>query len=166
MASTFIPIQTITTSTSPTSITFNSIPQTYKHLCLIGNLNNTASANLKIAINSDTGTSYLYGEILMAGTATMKQYKSLASIYGFGNSEVWTSAMSALEVWIPNYVTTSLQKPFLYRTSAMDYSSLGSQTSTWGGGQWTSTNAITSISIYTTSGTLSNGSNVTIYGLA
>lgn len=102
----------------------------------------------------------------MAGTATMKQYKSLASIYGFGNSEVWTSAMSALEVWIPNYVTTSLQKPFLYRTSAMDYSSLGSQTSTWGGGQWTSTNAITSISIYTTSGTLSNGSNVTIYGLA
>jgi hypothetical protein len=165
MASTFIAIQTITTSTSPNSVSFTSIPQTYKHLCVIANLSSNATDAIKLQFNSDTATNYKWGEIYMGGTATMKQYKGYPSNYSLGNSELTDNQFGALELWIPNYVS-SAYKPYLYRNSCMVYNSLGSQASSWGGGQWDNTTAINSVTIAMNSGAFRNGTNITLYGLA
>ena len=166
MASTFIAIQTITTSSSPASVTFSSIPQTYKHLCLISNINNTDSNQIRMFFNSSTSNFYRYGEMNFSGTSTPRQYRGSVTSFSLGNSEVWTSNMSAMEIWIPNYVSTDISKSYLYRCTAMDASSLGSNTGTYGGGQWDTVDAITSIQIKPDSGTINNGSNFTLYGLA
>jgi hypothetical protein len=70
---TFVPIQTYTLSTTQTSITFNSIPNTYQDLVIIGRgirtIANSGSNNVRMWFNGDTGSNYNYSLTYGAGSS-------------------------------------------------------------------------------------------------
>jgi hypothetical protein len=162
MAATFIAIQTITTTTTPISITFSSIPQTYKHLCLIGNIKATEDTSLNMFINGNTSGVYRFGEMNFSGSVDPAGYKGGSVTTGLGQTYLGT-ATSAQEIWIPNYVSTNLSKSYLYRNTSIDGAS--SNRGSYGFGQTDEVGAITSIAFTLSFGTYVNGSNITLYGL-
>lgn len=163
MASTFIPIQTITTTTSPTSITFSSIPQTYKHLCLIQNVNPSTGTEQKMFINNNTTAVYRFGEMNFTGSAAPTQYRGSSTTSSLGQTQLNQNVMSGVEIWIPNYVSTNLSKSYLYRSTSVD--NAGSNSGSYGFGQMDEVGAISSLAFTLSSGTYNNGSNITLYGL-
>jgi len=164
MASTFIAIQTITTSTSPSSITFSSIPQTYKHLCIIENVSASTETEQKMFVNANTSAVYRYGEMNFSSTAAPAQYRNSGTTNSLGNTTLKTNVMSGVEIWIPNYVSTDLSKSYLYRATSID--NTGSNTGSYGFGQMDEVGAISSLTFTISSGTYNNDSNITLYGLA
>jgi len=171
MAGTFIAIQTIRTTTSPSAITFSSIPQTYKHLCFIANIGCTSSGNMRTFINgqtvNDPNQYHKYTELNFGGSAAPAQYRQLTSgNISLGNTEIGDNNLAAIEIWIPNYSSTLRKKSYFYRGTRMVYNSSYDHSDTYGGGEWGLTDAITSYSFTAPSAaTIINSSNITLYGL-
>lgn len=139
------------------SITFSAIPGTFKHLKLVGQFN-TASGNLLIQFNGDSTTGHYsyqvsYGNTITPSTAFNASTTGI--LVGFPAGSV--------EVDIPGY-TGSLQ---LNVVSKFAWCIAGGTNlfSGVGGGAWTGTLPVTSI-------TLSTGANMTagtifsLYGLS
>jgi hypothetical protein len=62
---TYTPLATVTLGTSAASVTFSSIPATYRDLILVTNL--LGDFSLDIRLNGDTG--FNYGEVAMNGSS-------------------------------------------------------------------------------------------------
>jgi hypothetical protein len=152
ITSSYESIATVTVGSGGTStITFSSIPSTYKHLQirysghLEGNANDYAS--LWMQFNSDTGANYSYHRLYGTGSAA--------------SSDAATSQTRALTTWIPDNATQSLS----YGASVIDildyqntnkYKTIrdlggfdlnGSGIVALFSGLWMSTSAISSISL-------------------
>jgi hypothetical protein len=173
MAGTFIAIQTIRATTSPNAITFSNIPQTYKHLCFIANIGCDQSGNMRTFINGQTvddpNQYHRWGEMNFGGSAAPAQYKNLTnSNISLGNTEIGDSnRLAAIELWYPNYSSTTSKKSYFYRGTRQVYNSAYDHSDTYGGGQWDLTAAITSYTFKAPAGTvITTGSNITLYGLA
>lgn len=165
MASTYDAISTYTVSGgATTTITFDSIPQTYTDLVLI--FRNVIGGNYgaNFRYNNDSASNY-------------------ESIYHFGqNSSVFTNQSAATthggiasglheyaESWIniQNYTATNM-----YKTHFARMTGAGDDSNPWSTrdvrswlqvGQWRSTSAITRIDFYATGFTA--GSTLTLYGI-
>lgn len=163
-------IQTITlTNSSTAAISFTSIPQTYKHLMIIANLNSQgASNNVVIKFN---GSSTSYGANHRLGGNNTSTYADTFSATGGGilggttsGSSTNTSAFGTHWIFIPNYSSTSLHKFVLGDggpTQNMgDYHNMAS-------GRWENTSAITQVDLsnYGTFPNFTSGSTATLYGI-
>jgi hypothetical protein len=157
-----IAMATVTNTSTPT-ITFNSIPQTYKHLELRMSYNNlTGLDNMKMVLNGTTGPSWwhlLYGD---GSTASGSNSDVNASgIFGiqFGRSD--TSQYAGV-VSIPNYTNTTNKKTVRY---------LGGHDMNGSGGTWMTSNyfntsaAITSIALSFVSYNFAPGTVISLYGI-
>ena len=161
-------ISTVTVgSGGSSSISFSSIPSTYKHLQIrfIGKstLSGTSGADFALQFNSDTASNY-----------------NGHQLYGDGSSAAAgvTDGTSSLYIgWIPRAGVT----PFGgYVTDILDYTntnknktirSLGGWDNNGAGfvifrsGLWRSTSAVTSITIIQPSGNIAEGSSFALYGI-
>jgi len=138
---TYIPLQTITLGSSASSVTFASIPQTYRDLVLVmfsKSVGSPTAANLKIWFNGDTGSNY--SNLRMYGNGS-------SALSGTGSTtffESWldsTAEFTATNIQIMDYSAADKHKTALTRANL---SSLQVQASTH---RWASTSAISSIEI-------------------
>lgn len=152
-----------------TSITFSSIPSTYKHLqirALIKTSNSGAPYAFQIRYNGDTGSNYTYhrlfgggGGALTSVATTGATQASLAYIPASGETNIFANCIAD----ILDYTDTSKNK--VHRALG-GYDANGSGYGTFFSGVWLNTSAITSITVISESGsTMAQYSSIALYGI-
>lgn len=156
---TYVALDKKTVASAVTSVTFTSIPSTYTDLVIVISASASTAANSFIRFNGDA-TSGNYSATRMYGngsTATSSNYSTETFSYiGDLNTTLATTILN-----IQNYANTTTFKSFFSQDSLAN-----SGTGAWAG-LWDKSPiaAITSIEIGATSGTLSVGSTVSLYGI-
>jgi len=151
---TYTPLANITLASAASSVTFSSIPATYRDLILV--LNGVESANQYIAVrfNSDTGSNYSYVRMI-DGPASASGTETFGRL-GAGNPT--TRFMVIAEIM--DYSATNKHKTWLTRTD-IPANAVGAIA-----GRWANTSAITSINVLTTTAdTYSIGTTFALYGI-
>jgi hypothetical protein len=147
------------TLTSQATITFSSIPATYRDLVLVCSGTTSVNANLVTRVNGDSGTNYSW--VYMSGNGTSATSGSNASDTSIlqGATAFWISASPTNTIFnFMDYSATDKHKTVLVRTD-------GSTRATEAiASRWANTSAITSIAISLTSGTFTSGT-MSLYGI-
>jgi hypothetical protein len=157
MATTYEPIATTTLGSAQSSVTFSSISGSYTDLVLVGVGLSSASENICLRFNGDTGTNY--SKTVVDGNGT-----SASSARGSSQDKMIlaafnSSTQSNLITHIMNYSNSTTYKTVLQRGN------IASSLVRADVGLWRSTSAITSITLLVASGTISTGTTFTLYGI-
>lgn len=150
---TYRPLATITLGTATSSITFASIPATYRDLVITATV--AAGFDARIRLNGDTGANYSRCSFVGNGNETL-------SVGGTGDTSLLLSRPDYLGMsQIMDYSATDKHKSALGRDS-------NAQTDTVvdvRAHRWLNTAAITSIVVFGNGGNLAAGSTFNLYGI-
>lgn len=138
------------------SVTFSSIPSTYKDLVMEVVGSGSTSISYYTQLNGDTGANYSTTWISGDGAAASSSRQSAMTAIWFGG--VWTS-IGNHQHQLMSYANTSVNKTMLGRSN-----NAGNQVSAMVG-LWRSTAAVTSWTVYAASGTWSTGSTFRLWGV-
>jgi hypothetical protein len=168
--SAYFPIFTTTLATTSSSVTFSSIPSTYKHLqirFLARTSRTNQEDNLYIRFNSDTGNNYaghnLYGDGATAGafsdgTSISFNTRTVVAAASASGGRYGTGIIDILD-----YANLSKNKTV---RSLNGYDNNGTGQIRLTSGLWMNTSAITSITIVSANGAnLVQNSTFTLYGI-
>jgi hypothetical protein len=154
---TYIALANYTVPSNAASVTFSSIPATYRDLVLI--------MSYKAADGVNAGKAFVNGDTT-AGNYTSVRMKNLGgspSSNANGGSIRWETQSTSEATTILNfmdYSATDKHKTVLVRAGAADTQVEASAT------RWANTNAITSIAINFLGTDLVSGSTLALYGIA
>lgn len=167
----FESIASVNGTGSSATVTFSSIPSTYKHLQIraitrtLDTSSNTARY-ISMQFNGDTGSNYawhgLYGN---GASATAEAAISYPTTYGFQrglSQSTSTNIMGAFIIDIQDYSSTSRNKTV--RTfSGVDFNGSGSVNLY--SSLWMSTSAISSLTLTSNTGEFSTNTTFALYGI-
>jgi len=152
------------------TVTFSSIPTTYRDLKMLIRARGDAAATtvvLNITFNGDTGANYDYERLTGNNTAASAN-NSLAQTSLAAESIVAGSApvglADFLEIYIANYRDTNFQKAGYATASLKVGTSAGNLTNDKKSFFWRSTAAINSITVALSSGNFAANSVISLYG--
>ena len=152
---TYTALANITLGSSASSVTFSSIPATYRDLVLVGSGAANANAQFRVFYNGDTTTGN-YTRVYMFGNGSTTFSNTDLPEFGLA----FDSSISAQVLQIMDYSATDKHKTSLARDSR----------ATFGVGaiarRWANTAAITSIAISSATNTLNAGTTFALYGIA
>jgi hypothetical protein len=160
---TYTPLATVTLGASASSVTFSSIPATYRDLIIVDSSRSARVSTvdfLLFRVNGDTGSNYsrvaMYNvsntptsvaQTLTVFTAdTRTAANSTANTFGIGVSQIM------------DYSATDKHKTVLIRTSAPNFTYASAN-------RWANTAAITSINLFMENGNIAAGSTFSLYGV-
>jgi hypothetical protein len=164
---TYTALATVTLGSAASSVTFSSIPGTYRDLILVVNGSSSANSFVSVRFNGDSGTNYGYLSMIGANTA----YSNSAThdqLYLADNQQK-ANALYQIQVSIMDYPATDKHKTALTRTS--------SQTAILSGGavetaavyasahRWANTAAITSVAVNNLTGNFNSSTTFNLYGV-
>lgn len=162
MSYTAIASQTL--GSSVTSVTFSSIPGTYRDLILVSNVSGSSGGGIDVNLrfNGDSGGNYHRVNMSGSGSSTGASVSTgvaqlqLSSFVALQTTATWVNVFQVFD-----YAQTNKHKSALWRTN---------EASTWGTeamtGRWASTAAITSIVLSTSFGDFTSGSTFSLYGVS
>jgi hypothetical protein len=159
------------TPSGTNTITFSTIPSTYKHLQIhahscTGRVNNTTDGAY-VRYNSDSGSNYQYSYTNASVATHSGGSQGSPAGYNylfFHGTQQNNDGFGATILTILNYASTSVYKTGVWNGGSTNDGSYGEIA--MGGGVWRSTSAINSITIYTETG--SNyiaGTRFDLYGI-
>ena len=166
-AVTYTPIATNTLSSAASSVTFSSIPGTYKDLVLVSVVTcATDSANQRMTVNGDSSSLYSTTRISGNGsTAASGRYSGLAYflLTGGAINPPSTNGSQIIITNFMNYSNTTTYKTILVKGS-------NATGSTYPGVEYNvelyrSTNAISSFTLSTDAANFNSGCTFTLYGI-
>ena len=133
-------IDSVTLSSSASSVTFSSIDQSYRDLVLIVEAlgNASSAANVRVTFNSDSGSNYPYVGMSGNGSTAISFSGTSTSISGFG-SDGTTKVLSSFQIL--DYSVTDKHKPVLVRVNRPDLVVQARAA------RWANTSAITTVTI-------------------
>ena len=163
----FESIETISASGLTGSITFSSIPQTYKHLQIRSLSAGDLNTNVRMRFNGDSGSNYSYHG-LQSGTGYGSQ---VYTNYGINQSSIMlfdqqlggADYFNATICDINDYSSTVKNKSTATQSGVAPNSS--NFFLYFESGLWRSNAAITSINIFPTSQSFRDGSTFALYGI-
>ena len=166
-AATFF-IQRITATGGETTLSFTSIPSTYKHLQIRGvSRDNAASSGLRIRLNNDSGSSYswhrIYGDgsSTYAGASFSTSIIFLSSWVGNGsNSNMFTATL----IDIHDYASSTKNKVIRAINGSDTNNTGGNDNIALTSGTRYNTEAVTSVNIDFPVGAIA-GSTFALYGM-
>jgi hypothetical protein len=167
-------IATVTGTGSAGSITFSSIPSTYKHLQIraIAKDTNTAgntTLSVEMRFNGDTGSNYAYHELRGDGsTASTNAASSQTKIVVFNASlreTVATSSMGVSIIDVHDYSSTTKNKTVRYISGVNKNLGTTDDRISLGSGLWINTAAITSVTLIPTQTAFSTSTVFSLYGI-
>lgn len=156
---TYIPLQTITLSSSASSVTFGSIPGSYKSLVLVANYSHTASdvdALVYLRFNGDSSNGSMVG--MRGNGSTTASYTQANMFMSYAGGITTTRGNSIIQ--IEDYSATDKHKTSLVRS---DLSNLKTEAIA---NRWASTSAVTSIALVSSAYSFASGSTFSLYGIA
>ena len=160
--STYTPIASQTAGGSVSSITFSSIPQGYTDLVLVFTGSVTSgSGDLGLRFNSDTGSNYSTTWLSSQAGGTSGKSTSATSITATEYSYLDNVRSTLTTINLLNYSNNTTHKSLLTRSGKTGY---GVEAKV---GRWRNTDAITSITAFTTGSNpnFTSGSTFSIYGI-
>lgn len=156
MTPTYIPLATITLGGSQSTVTFSSIPATYRDLVLV--FEGTVSTFVNVLVSANGDTSNVYTRVQMTGNGSTASSSSgthpgLYMVFG-GPSERVFANMTILD-----YAQTNKHKSALSRghTSGSEIAARALR--------WPSTTAINSLAVTAQTGNFLTGSNFSLFGI-
>lgn len=168
MPLTYVAIQTVSLTSTQSSISFTSIPQTYTDLCLLvstRSATNGAFSDELIRFNDSSSNftnMYFYGN--GSNVLPGRDAYNTGFVAGMPGNTATNNAHSNKWIYIPRYASTSVNKIYMVNNGA----ETNATTAYIHGivGLWSQTSAITSITLVTDSGAnyLAN-STATLYGI-
>lgn len=157
MTPTYILIASQTLGSSASSVTFSSIPATYRDLIIVVTCSDSSGSSVRMRLNSDTGSNYSY--VAMMGNGTTPNSETSSGSSGTIASFAATSAtLSTYITHLNDYSATDKHKSWLSRGS----NSLRAVEAI--AGRWANTAAVNTIQITATS--FDAGSRFYLYGIA
>ena len=155
---TYIALATTTLGSAASSVTFSSIPGTYRDLVFVMSGTSTTATDVTMQINNNSDN--IYTSVRMLGDGT-----NASSSTTSGTSGTWLrfsapSVIGSNRVQFMDYAQTDKHKTMLIRTDNSN-SLTAARAARWG-----STNAITSFKVTSDSGNFSVGSTFSLYGVA
>jgi hypothetical protein len=159
---TYRALANITLGSSASSVTFSSIPATFRDLVLVyAGTQTNASGEIWIRYNSDTGSNYSTVQMggLGSGSGFSTSYTT-TRIVPTANQAESTTVITNIVMSIFDYSATDKHKTSLVRANN---SALGTQAQA---NRWANTAAITTVEITTGTGQLAAGSTFALYGIA
>jgi hypothetical protein len=153
---TYTALASRTLTSTATSVTFSSIPATYRDLILvIEGTYSTGTGNASIRFNGDTGSNYPYVFMLGGASGTSSGQATTTSLLTGGFN---SATRNNVVFQIMDYSATDKHKSVLNRMNEG-----GLTTYAWGG-RWANTSAITSITVIGTN-PYAIGSTFSLYGV-
>jgi hypothetical protein len=150
---TYTALATVTLASTAASVTFSSIPATYRDLILVIQ-HSGAGDSFTLRMNGDTGSNYSYVYMLGNGSTT----SSIAELKGEVGAS-YTGNIGNTVIQIMDYSSTDKHKTALSRsntaannTRAVAY-------------RWASTSAVNSAGIVLNSGSFAIGSTFNLFGV-
>lgn len=156
------PLANITLGTAASSVTFSSISSAYKDLVLLVQSGVTSGpANMRVTVNSDSGSNY-----------------SVVGLRGNGSSTTGFGASGMSIAWVSYYDNVPSTNTFNAQLQIMDYSATdkhkmilarvgdASTSVEQSAIRWGSTSAITTLQIVPGSSTWLAGSTFALYGVS
>jgi hypothetical protein len=160
---TYTPLATVTLGTAASSVTFSSIPATYRDLIVV--FAGTATATNSVALirlNSDTGSNYSSLNARGNGSnAASASTTTTGAWFLQANSALGTTQSNAIGQ-IMDYSATDKHKTILSR---------GDTNNTEGpavemiAARWANTAAVTSVQVYLAANNFASGSTFSLYGV-
>jgi hypothetical protein len=160
--SAYTALANVTLGSSAATVTFSSITQVHRDLVLVvSDLKGSTLIDIRMRFNSDTGSNYsyvfAYGDGSSAGSGAFNPDNQMSLNF---TTYASTTVVHNSRVNIMDYSATDKHKTVVGRAD-------GASTATEMYAQrWASTSAITSLSVYASSGTFSSGSTFALYGVS
>jgi len=157
---TYTPLANVTLGSAASSVTFGSIPATYRDLIIVGVAAGSTGLGVRARFNGDTGSFY-----------------SFQAMHGTGSSAFATAQQSIAQIVLTNSVSANVGSLLQFQSQFMDYSTTNKHKAVLSRGdnaangteaivaQWANTAAINSIQLITSSGNFSIGSTFALYGV-
>ena len=156
--STYVALATETLSGSDASVTFSSIPATYRDLIVVANIDASAFSDFRVRVNGDTGSNYPSVRMQGSGSTAASATFDLTFFRFNGNSDMDTDFSFVSIIQVMDYSATDKHKTFLVRSN----SSSGVDAHA---GRWANTDAVTSLEVFPSTGTFEIGSTFSLYGI-
>lgn len=154
MANAMVALANLTLGAPQTTVTFGSIPASFKDLRVVINGQATASSNMFISYNGDVvAGNYFWQWMLGNGTSPTA---SSGNDRVLGNSQ---NALGLMTYDFIDYAATDKHKVALFRTSFSSIESIS------GVGRWAVTSAITSIAFTANATTWAAGTTFEMFGI-
>lgn len=161
MTQTYTPLANITLGTSAASITFGSIPATYRDLVIVfqGTVV-SGTAGVRLRFNGDTGNNYSFVSMFGSGTTTQSSTATTDN-YARVQRDVDATTTAALQtnINIMDYSATDKHKTVVSRNGN---ASLGTEALV---SRWANTAAITTVLLFSSSANFAIGTTVSLYGI-
>jgi hypothetical protein len=155
---TYTPLATVTLGSAAATVTFSSIPATYRDLVLVVQATHSAASGGFMRFNSDTTSSYT--GVAMAQALTFGVDSFTFSSTSLSINLTYSSDGQTNIVQIMDYSATDKHKTALIRYGRGDVGVVGA-----GAGRWAKTEAINNLSLISSSGQYSIGSTFNLYGV-
>jgi hypothetical protein len=155
---TYTPLATVTLGTATGSVTFSSIPATYRDLILVLDGTRTGNNNIQFRFNNDSATNYSW--VVAAGNgSSADSYTESLTFIPVAAYVLQTNTQLNTIFQIMDYSATDKHKTALGR-----FSQAGSSVSMVAG-RWANTAAITSIRVFTGNNDFGTGTVMSLYGV-
>jgi hypothetical protein len=156
---TYIALANLTLTGTDAEVVFASIPATFRDLVIITNTDNTAQADYYLRFNGDTGNNYNRATIQGTGSVASQNLSNNAAFMRLnGNGDLATDFSHTAIIHINEYSRTDRHKNVLARTNSTHGVDATS-------GRWASNSAVTSVTIYPSTGSFELGSTFALYGI-
>jgi len=160
MTSAMVALANLTLGSAQASVTFASIPATYRDLRLVvtGGITSNGNGLSYLRFNSDTGGNYNNVQMVGTGSSAISGAESNQSSLYTG---LYTPSggQAVVKIDIMDYAQTDKHKTTLSRGDAPDTRTVALA------GRWASTSAITSIQVIAESSTWLAGTSFALYGI-
>jgi hypothetical protein len=159
---TYTPLATRTLVSAAATVTFSTIPATYRDLVLVFSGATTSNgAGASFRFNGDTGNNYSQVRALGISTPISSAYANSNSLQFLSSNEGLGTAISNVIIQIMDYSATDKHKATLNRNN--NNNTLGTHVEMTAG-RWGNTAAVTSMTI-TSSINFAIGSTFSLYGI-
>ena len=159
MSAALVPLQNLTLGSAQATITFASIPGTFRDLRLVVNGATSAEGNIYIRVNSDSGSNYYSVNMRASGGGAQSSSQTTTRINSNFSTGLQTSSRAVNTYDIMDYAQTDKHKTVLVRANHSDEVDAIAA-------RWASTSAITSIAITANdSANFTTGSTFALYGV-
>lgn len=152
-------------SSSASSVTFSSIPATYRDLIIVLVTGTTsAGSSAQIRFNSDTGSNYSWVRMQGNGSSTTSASSTSSFLPVSGNLYTDTGLTYNSIIQIMDYSATDKHKSVIHRVNQTTEPTYGGVGTAAHASRWANTSAINTILIYT-GGSFVSGSTFYLYGI-
>ena len=155
--STYVALQTITLGASASSVTFSSIPATYRDLVCVVAGQATGNSSIIAVINSDTTGHYSYVRMEGDGSSTNSASSSVLAFAVVGR--ISGSVESTNVFTVMDYSATDKHKTILGRGDAPNDRTRAVAA------RWPSTSAVTSLEVKPDGQSFDSGATISLYGI-